>query len=165
MYVVALADTHMRAGSSRRLPARARARLARADVILHAGDVVDATVLDELASYAPVHAVLGNNDLELVGALPPTLELELAGVRVAMIHDAGPSRGRPARLHRLFPQADVVVFGHSHIPVNEPGVDGQLLFNPGSPTERRRQPHHTLGILELEGGQIGDHRIEIVSDS
>ncbi len=164
MYVVALADTHMRAGSSRRLPARARAQLARADVILHAGDVVDATVLDELASYAPVHAVLGNNDLELVGALPPTLELELAGVRVAMIHDAGPRRGRPARLHRLFPQADIIVFGHSHIPVNEAGVDGQLLFNPGSPTERRRQPHHTIGILELDGGHVVDRRIEIVSD-
>ncbi len=165
MYVVVLADTHMRAGSSRRLPEPARAQLAQADVILHAGDVVDASVLDELATYAPVHAVLGNNDLELAGVLPPILELELAGVRVAMIHDAGPRRGRPARLHRLFPRADIVVFGHSHIPVDEPGVDGQLLFNPGSPTERRRQPHHTLGILELEGGQTVGHRIEIVSDS
>ncbi|MDQ4130602.1 MAG: metallophosphatase family protein, partial [Actinomycetota bacterium] len=93
MYVVVLADTHMRAGSSRRLPEPARAQLAQADVVLHAGDVVDAAVLDELATYAAVHAVLGNNDLELVGVLPRTLELELSGVRVAMIHDAGPRRG------------------------------------------------------------------------
>ncbi|MDP8960150.1 MAG: metallophosphatase family protein [Actinomycetota bacterium] len=164
MHVVVLADTHMRAGSSRRLPERARAELAHADVILHAGDVVDASVLDALATYAPVHAVLGNNDLALVGVLPQTLELELAGVRIAVIHDSGPRRGRPARLHRLFPDADVVVFGHSHVPVNEPGVADQLLFNPGSPTERRRQPQRTIGILELEGGQLLDHRIESVSD-
>ncbi len=165
LYVVVLADTHMRAGSSRRLPERVRAQLARADVILHAGDVVDAAVLAELAAYAPVHAVLGNNDVSLVGVLPKTVEMELAGVRVAMIHDSGPRRGRPARLHRLFPDADVVVFGHSHIPVNESGVEGQLLFNPGSPTERRRQPQHTIGVLELADGRVADHRIENVSDA
>lgn len=164
LYVVVLADTHMTAGSSRRLPERARAELAQADVILHAGDIVDTSVLDALASYAPVHAVLGNNDLSLVGVLPRTLEMELAGVRIGMIHDSGPRRGRPARLHRLFPAADIVVFGHSHVPVNEPGVAEQLLFNPGSPTERRREPHRTIGILELEAGHLLDHRIEIVSD-
>lgn len=165
MRVVVLADTHMRTGSSRRLPERARVALTRADVILHAGDLVDPGVLEELASYAPVHAVLGNNDRALVGILPQTLEVALAGVRIAMIHDSGPRRGRGARLHRLFPDADIVVFGHSHVPVNEPGVAGQLLFNPGSPTERRRQPHHTIGILELEDGELVDHRIEIVSES
>ncbi|MDQ3932910.1 MAG: metallophosphatase family protein [Actinomycetota bacterium] len=162
--VVVLADTHMRAGSSRRLPERARAELAQADVILHAGDIVDATVLDALAAYASVHAVLGNNDLSLVGVLPRILALELASVRIGMIHDSGPRRGRAARLHRLFPDADIVVFGHSHVPVNETGVAGQLLFNPGSPTERRREPHGTIGILELEAGHLLDHRIEIVSD-
>lgn len=162
MHVVVLADTHMKAGSSRRLPERALVELARADAILHAGDVVDATVLDQLAAYAPVYAVLGNNDLVLAGVLPETLEVELAGVRIAMIHDSGPRRGRAARLNRLFPYADVVVFGHSHVPVNEAGVDDQLLFNPGSPTERRRQPHHTIGILELEDGHLADHRIEMI---
>ncbi len=165
MRVVVLADTHLRAGSTRRLPERACAELGRADVILHAGDVVDALLLGELAAYAPVHAVLGNNDHSLVGVLPETLELELAGVRIAMIHDSGPRRGRPARLHRLFPDADIVVFGHSHVPVNEPGIEGQLLFNPGSPTERRRQPHRTIGVLELASGRLVDHRIEIVSDA
>jgi uncharacterized protein len=96
--------------------------------------------------------------------LPETLELELAGVRVAMLHDSGPARGRERRLHERFPDADVVVFGHSHIPWNAEGVDGQLLFNPGSPTERRRQPHRTVGVLELDAGRVTDARIVVVDD-
>ncbi len=162
MRVAVLADTHITRGSSRRLPDRALAELERADVILHAGDIVVREVLDQLADYAPVHAVLGNNDHELVGQLPESLVLDLGGVRVAMLHDSGPRKGRPARLRRRFPDADVVVFGHSHIPVDEPGLEGQRLFNPGSPTERRRQSHHTIGVLELEGGGVVDHRIVVV---
>lgn len=162
MRAVVVSDTHMRRGSSRRLPPRAVEWLATAEVVLHAGDVVDGGVLDELAGFAPVHAVCGNNDAELVDELPETLELDLAGVAVAMVHDSGRKEGRPGRLRRWFPDADVVVFGHSHIPVNEEGEGGQVLFNPGSPTERRRQPHHTIGVLELVDGAITDRRIEVV---
>ena len=160
--VVVTADTHMRRDWRRVLPDAAVEVLATADVILHAGDVVHAFVLDVLAEHAPVHAVLGNNDHELVGELPEVLELELDGVRIGMVHDSGPARGRASRLHERFPDRDVVVFGHSHIPWNQTGVDGQLLFNPGSPTERRQQPHRTVGVLELADGEVRDARIVVV---
>jgi uncharacterized protein len=161
--VVVVADTHLRRSwPNRRLPPAAQEVLATADVILHAGDVTQPEHLAALGAHAPVHAVLGNNDPELVGVLPETLELELAGVRFGMIHDSGPARGREQRLHARFPTADVVVFGHSHVPWNAPGIEGQLLFNPGSPTERRRQPHRTIGVLELVDGELADARIVVV---
>lgn len=152
--VVVLADTHIRRGSRRRLPATAYAELERADLILHAGDLVIGEVLDDLRRFAPVHAVLGNNDLELAGVLPESVSFEVGGIRVAMTHDSGPSSGRAGRMWRRFPDARLVVFGHSHIPWNQPGIDGQLLFNPGSATERRAQPQHTLGLLEFDGGRV-----------
>jgi uncharacterized protein len=157
-----LADTHIKRGSSRTLPPRVLTLADRADVILHAGDVVVADVLEGLASHAPVHAVLGNNDHELVGTLPETLELELAGMRIAMVHDSGTARGRERRMATRFPGCDLVVFGHSHIPWDTAGPGGQVLFNPGSPTERRRQPHHTAGVLKLDAGRIVERRIEVV---
>jgi len=153
-HVVVVSDTHIRRGGSRRLPDAAYAHLERADVVLHAGDILTGDVLDELAGFAPVHAVLGNNDHDLVGLLPQRLELELDGVRVGMVHDSGDTTGRARRVRRMFPDADVVVFGHSHIPCLDRGVDGQLLLNPGSPTERRRQPAHTLATLDLEDGLV-----------
>ncbi len=159
---VVLADTHIRRGSRRRLPDAAYAHLERADVILHAGDIVVGEVLDELRGFAPVHAVLGNNDTELVGLLPETRVDVLGGVRVGMIHHSGPSTGRAGRMRRRFPDADVVVFGHSHIPWNEAGLDGQWLFNPGSPTERRAQPHHTLGTLELVDGRLAAATVHVL---
>ena len=155
-----LADTHIRTGSSRRLPDRAVAELERADVVLHAGDVVSPEVLDQLAAYGPVHAVLGNNDVDLVDRLPETLVLDLDGVRVGIVHDSGPRTGREGRLRRRFPDADLVVFGHSHIPWDAPGLDGQHLLNPVSPTERRRQPHRTLAVVDLADGDV--RRTEIV---
>ena len=136
--------------------------LASADVVLHAGDVVTAAALAELtqlADPAPLHVVLGNNDLELAGVLATELVVELAGVTVAVVHDSGPTRGRAARLHRRFPGADLVVFGHSHAPVDAGGVGGQRLFNPGSPTQRRSQPHPSFGRLRLGGGRILERRI------
>jgi putative phosphoesterase len=158
--VLVLADTHLRCGASRRL-SRATWRLAEeADVILHAGEVVEACLLDELARHAPTHAVLGNNDTLLTDDLPEVRTLVLAGVRITMIHDSGPSARRAERLARRFPDAQVIVFGHSHVPWNGPGVGGQLLFNPGSATQRRRQPHHTAGILDLAGGRV--HAAEVV---
>ena len=158
--MVVLADTHIRRTGARRLPGAAYAHLEQADLILHAGDVLVGEVLDELGGFAPVHAVLGNNDAELNGILPETQSLEIDGVRLAMIHDSGPAPGRAGRMRRRFPVADVVVFGHSHIPCDDAGVDGQLLFNPGSPTERRSQPHRTLGTLDIhperrqDGGRV-----------
>jgi putative phosphoesterase len=130
------------------------AELERADVVLHAGDILTGDVLELLAGYAPVHAVLGNNDHELAGLLPERLELDLDGVAVGMVHDSGARRGREARLHRSFPRSALVVFGHSHIPWNAPGLDGQWLLNPGSPTDKRSQPHASFATVELADGQI-----------
>jgi putative phosphoesterase len=159
MRAVVLSDTHVGRGSARRLPDTAYDALQGADVVLHAGDVLIQELLDELSGFAPVHAVLGNNDHELFGRLPETQLVDLDGVRVAMIHDSGPTKGRAARMRRRFPDADVVVFGHSHQPCNEAGLDGQLLFNPGSPIERRMAPTHTIGILDLDAGHVAQAAI------
>jgi len=152
--VVVLADTH----APRRwkhCPPAVAGYLRDADLILHAGDVCTAEVLDELSGYAPVRAVRGNNDGPDVAAwgAPDTLELDLAGLPVAMIHDSGPARGRAARLRGRFPAARLVVFGHSHIPLDET-AEGVRIFNPGSPTDRRRQPHPTIGLLRIGDGHL-----------
>lgn len=144
-----VADTHLTAASLGRMPAAVWAMADDADLVLHAGDILDPAVLTALAERAPVHAVLGNNDHLLVGALPETVELDLAGTRVAMVHDSGARPGRSRRMARRFPDADVVVFGHSHDPVVERDGDGPLLLNPGSPVQRRRQPVHTVAWLTL----------------
>ena len=157
--VVVLADTHMRPGSARRLPPEVYAALEQADLVLHAGDVVTGALLEELAGFAPTLAVLGNNDTELVGRIPEQRVFTVDGLRIAMVHDSGPSKGREARLRRRFPTADFVVFGHSHIPIDAPGLDGQRLFNPGSPTERRGQPVHTYGRLRIAEGRLLTHEI------
>jgi putative phosphoesterase len=163
MRIVVLSDTH----APRRwksCPPAVAAQLRGADLILHAGDVCTAAVLDELAQYAPVTAVAGNNDdadVEAWGAAE-TAALEPEGLRIAMIHDSGPATGRPRRMRARFPAADLVVFGHSHIPLDD--SDGAVrIFNPGSPTDRRRQPHGTLGVLTVAGGQLAEARIVEVS--
>ena len=158
MITVVLADTHLSDGSGRVLDDRGLAAVRAADAVLHAGDVVGRDMLDQLGELAPVHAVLGNNDRTLVGQLPERLEVDLDGVRVAMVHDAGARAGRPARLGRWFPSADVVVFGHSHLPEDLPGDTGPRIFNPGSPTQRRRAPTRTYGVLETAGGRVVDLR-------
>lgn len=163
MHVVVVSDTHITRGSARRLPPLLWSAVEQADVILHAGDIMIGDVLDDLGRHAPVHAVLGNNDHALQGQLPETLTLHLDGVVVGMIHDSGPTRGRPARMRKRFPEADLVVFGHSHEPVNAPGVDGQWLLNPGSPTERRRQPHHTIATFDVVDAALVDPQIVVVS--
>lgn len=160
MRVVVLADTHA-PRRWRSCPPAVAAHLRGADLVLHAGDVCVPSVLDELAAYAPVKVVLGNNDEPGVAAwgAPETLEFELEGLAVAVIHDSGPAKGRTARMRRRFPGAELVVFGHSHIPLDETG-DGVRVFNPGSPTDRRRQPHGTLGLLDVADGHL--LRAEIV---
>ena len=126
--------------------------LQRADLILHAGDLMDPTLLEELAAYAPTRAVRGNLDPPEAG-LPETLEFEFGGARVAMIHDSGPKKGRQGRMRRRFPGTRIVVFGHSHIPWLEDEA-GLLLLNPGSPTDRPRQPDHTFALLRAEDGEV-----------
>jgi putative phosphoesterase len=160
--IVVLSDTHMRPGLNRHLPRGVYAALEHADLILHAGDVVTGDLLDELGGYAPTLAVLGNNDAALAGRLPEERLFTVDGLSIAMLHDSGARQGRERRLRRRFPTADLVVFGHSHDPLDGPGLDGQWLFNPGSPTERRRQPEHTFGRLRVEDGHLVEHRIVVV---
>ncbi len=152
--VVVLADTHA-PRRWRSCPPRVAEQLRGADLILHAGDVCTASVLAELAEYAPVAGVLGNNDGPDVArwGAAQTAELDLDGLRVAMVHDAGPAVGRLTRMRRRFPGADLVVFGHSHIPLDESAY-GLRIFNPGSPTDRRRQPNGTLGVLRIDSGAL-----------
>ncbi len=157
--VLVVSDTHLGAETLDRMPPAVWTMAEQADVVLHAGDVVDGAVLAALSERAPVHAVLGNNDHGLAGQLPEELELELSGVRIAMIHDSGARAGREGRMVRRFPEAQVVVFGHSHDPLVHPVPGGPLLVNPGSPTQRRRQPVHTVAWLELAGGQVAQAEI------
>jgi uncharacterized protein len=159
MRIVVLSDTH----APRRwksCPAAVAAELRGADRILHAGDVCTAAVLAELEQYAPVTAVVGNNDGPDVAAwgAAETALLTADGLRVAMIHDSGPATGRLPRMRARFPGARLVVFGHSHIPLDAAAGDLRI-FNPGSPTDRRRQPHGTLGILHVADGTLLEARI------
>lgn len=154
MIVAVLADTHLPRGA-RRLPGACVARLRAADLVLHAGDVVAASVLEELAALGPpLHAVHGNmDDAELQRSLPETLVVEAAGLRIGMTHDPGPRAGRDARLVGRFPGCAAVVYGHTHEPQVE-RVGETWILNPGSPTERRRSPVHTMLVLEVLGDEI-----------
>ncbi|MFN2390193.1 MAG: metallophosphoesterase family protein [Actinomycetota bacterium] len=154
MKVVVLSDTHTR-GFSRSLPFGAWPYVESADHVLHAGDVCEPSLLTELKAFAPVTAVVGNCDANDVRAWGATDEavIDLDGVRVAMVHDSGYSKGRWERMRERFPDARVVVFGHSHMPFNE-DRDGLLLFNPGSPTWKRKAPFPSMGILWIEGGEV-----------
>jgi putative phosphoesterase len=157
LLAVVIADTHL-PRRARALPEKLLAQLGRADLILHAGDLMVGDLLKGLGAYAPVLAVRGNLDPPDLD-LPETLEFDFGGARVAMIHDSGRKQGRRARLRRRFPDARVVVFGHSHIPLLE-DEDGLMLLNPGSPTDKRRQPHYTFALLHAEEGRV---RAEIVA--
>jgi uncharacterized protein len=152
--IAVIADTHLPRGR-RRLPAACVDAIAAADLLLHAGDIATAAALAEIRSIGPpVAAVSGNvDDDELRRELPARLELTLEGVGLGVVHDAGSARGRLARMRRLFPRADAVIFGHTHSPalLREPGFQ---LFNPGSPTERRRAPHRAMGVAEVGDGRI-----------
>ncbi len=154
-----LSDTHLRDDGGRRLPDAVYEALLVADAVLHCGDVVERNLLDELATYGPLYAVLGNNDVTLRGTLPERLVVELDGLRVGMVHDSGATKGRPARMRRAFPACELVVFGHSHAPVDELGLDGQRLLNPGSARQRRRQPHPSFATFAVDAGRLTDHRI------
>ena len=150
-----ISDTHLPRGR-RRLPDVCVERMRAADLILHAGDILTADVLADLEALGPpVKAVHGNVDsADLRETLPEALEVRTPdGARIAMLHDAGPRTRRIQRLRARFPEADAVVFGHSHIPLHEE-ADGFQIFNPGSPTDRRRQPTHTMGIARTTDGAV-----------
>ena len=151
MIVAVVSDTHLPRGN-RRLPDACVERLKAAEAILHAGDFMALSVLHELQALGPpVHAVRGNVDShELIVRLPLQRTVQLGDVRIGMVHDAGPKDGRLQRMRRRFPDAHAAVFGHSHIPLHEEH-DGFQIFNPGSPTERRRQPRHTMGLARIDG--------------
>jgi uncharacterized protein len=161
MLIAIIADTHMPRGG-RELPPRCVERLRAAELILHAGDISTAGVLAELGGLGPpVLAVHGNVDEPaLVESLPTQLEVEFGGMHLAMTHDAGPAKGRLARLRKRFPRAAAVVFGHSHIPLLDALEDFQI-FNPGSPTERRRQAQHTMGFARVAGGRIAFEHVAL----
>jgi putative phosphoesterase len=151
-----ISDTHLPRGT-RAIPAACVERLQEADLILHAGDFTSIDVLRELEGLKkPLHAVHGNVDDALLRAqLPETRLVVAAGARIGIVHDAGPAAGRIQRLRKRFPTADAVIFGHSHIPLHEATPDlGFQIFNPGSPTDRRRQPSHTMGVATVEDGRI-----------
>ncbi|HEY9682734.1 MAG TPA: metallophosphoesterase family protein [Oculatellaceae cyanobacterium] len=150
MKLAVLADTHI-PKRAKELPQKAHELIKQADAIVHAGDVISNEFLDALKKMKPLYAVRGNNDSTL--SLPEQLEFSLEGLQIAVIHDSGASKGRGARMRRRFPNADVVIFGHSHIPMNEV-EEGLLLFNPGSSTDRRMQPKHTMGMLIIHAGVV-----------
>ena len=155
MLIAAISDTHLPRGR-RRLPDACVETLAGADLILHAGDISTAQVLHEIEAIGPpVRAVHGNVDAaELRARLPEALEVRTPdGARIAMLHDAGASKRRLDRMRARFPDAAAVVFGHSHIPLHEER-DGFQIFNPGSPTDRRRQPRHTMGLIRATHGRL-----------
>ena len=138
----------------RRLPRESLRRLEQADRILHAGDFVSVGVLEALRELAPVDGVVGNMDEpDLRSLLPPKLVVEREGVRVGVVHDAGPAVGRGERLVQAFPGCDAVVYGHTHV-LEATQLGDVWILNPGSPTERRSAPHHSMLELELEDGRL-----------
>ena len=149
-----ISDTHMPRGA-RRLPDACVARLADADAILHCGDLMRVEVLEALEALGPpVFAIHGNvDDAGVRQRLPERREVELGGKRLGMVHDPGPRRHRLARLRAMFPATDAVLFGHTHLPEHEE-QDGFAIFNPGSPTERRRAPAHTMGEATILQGRL-----------
>lgn len=158
--VAVIADTHLTPASKRDLPIAVWNEIEAADLVLHAGDVTTPDLLERIGAVTPIVAVLGNNDVGL-DALPEQWTDEIEGVRVAMVHDSGTTKGRARRMKRWFPDADVVVFGHNHAPAWEEGVEGQWLLNPGSPTQRRRQPTHSMAVLTLRGGTAAAEILEL----
>ena len=154
MVIAVISDTHLPRGR-RRLPEACVERIRGADLLLHAGDIATREVLEGMRAIGPpVRAVYGNVDsAELREELPEALTVEADGARIAMVHDAGPSKGRLGRMRRRFPEADALVFGHSHVPLHEQ-EGGFQIFNPGSPTDRRRQARHTMGVATADRGHV-----------
>ena len=158
-----LADTHL-PKRARDLPAEVWEQVAAADLVVHAGDWVDLPTLERLeAASRALLACWGNNDgPELRSRLPEVGRLEIEGLRVGVVHETGPAGGRERRMDEAYPDLDLLVFGHSHIPWDTTTPSGLRLLNPGSPTDRRRQPFCTYLTVDLRDGAIADttlHRL------
>jgi uncharacterized protein len=151
--VAVIADTHLPRGV-RRLPDECVRLVSESDLVLHAGDVVAESVLEELSSLAPVEAVAGNMDhAALRAVLPKRRVIEVEGVQIGIVHDGGPRAGREDRLRAAFPGCAAVVYGHSHVPQLE--RHGNVwIVNPGSPTERRSAPGHSMALLRVSDGAL-----------
>jgi len=154
MRLAIISDTHLPRGR-RTIPQTCLQHCRQADAILHAGDLTDRSVLESLRALGPpLHAISGNVDAaSLRAVLPERLERTFAGVRLGMTHIPGPASGRLQRLRAAFPRCAAVIFGHTHMPEHVEH-DGFQIFNPGSPTERRRAPAHTMGIASIDGGRV-----------
>jgi putative phosphoesterase len=163
VHLLLLADTHV-PRRARDLPPVVWEQVDRADLVVHAGDWVEASLLDAIESRAELIGCHGNNDgPELRARLPEVARADLDGLRLAVVHETGPAGGREARMAAAYDDVDVLVFGHSHIPWDTTAVTGLRLLNPGSPTDRRRQQHCTFMTAEATGGALHDvvlHRIE-----
>ena len=162
MDIAIISDTHLPRGS-RSLPDGCVERLKAADLIIHAGDFSRIEILEQLKAFGPVIGVHGNTDDALLrAALPESTTVPVGdGLRLAVTHDAGPAQGRLRRLNARFPGAEAAIFGHSHIPLHERAPDGFQIFNPGSPTDRRRQPRHTMGVCRLKDGHLAFELIDL----
>ncbi len=157
MKLLILADTHL-PKRARDLPGEVWDAVEAADVVLHAGDWVDVALLDQIESRSRrLVAVYGNNDHGLLRQrLPAIARTEIEGLRIAVVHETGDAKGREARCAARFPDTDLLVFGHSHIPWDTTASTGLRLLNPGSPTDRRRQPHGTFVTAVADAGQLRD---------
>lgn len=157
--VAILSDTHLR--DPARLPEQVANLITGADLAIHAGDVSTVATLEGITALGtPLRAVCGNVDEPaLANRLPPELSVLVEEVRFSVIHDSGSSKGRLERLRAEFPDADVVIFGHSHMPLHR-SADGFHIFNPGSPTQRRRAPAHTMGFATVDGGSV---RLDLIT--
>ena len=155
MAIAILGDTHMPRGS-RRLPEACVELIRGCELVVHTGDFTRLGALEQIAAIGPpLVAVHGNIDEPaLVAQLPETTQFELeGGTRIAVIHNAGPRTGRLGRMRLRFPDADAVIFGHSHLPLHEHTDGGDFqIFNPGSPTERRRAPARSMGTANVNEG-------------
>ncbi|EMF27981.1 phosphoesterase [Streptomyces gancidicus BKS 13-15] len=163
MRLLLMSDTHL-PKRAKRLPGPLLEEIPRADVVVHAGDWVDTDTLDLLESRSrSLLAVYGNNDGPALRArLPEVARAELGGLRLGVIHETGPAQGREKRCAARFPDLDVLVFGHSHIPWDTTAPTGLRLLNPGSPTDRRRQPHRTYMTAAITDGRLTEvalHRL------
>lgn len=160
MNVAVISDTHLPRGT-RTLPEGCVEQLRRADLILHAGDLVSAGFLKELLGYGPVEAVVGNMDEPGLGEVLPERRVVVADeARIGMVHIPGAAPGRSARLRRWFPGCEAIVYGHTHVAQVE-RCDGVWVLNPGSPTERRRSPSHSMLLLQIEGRTIHPRLVDL----
>ena len=151
-----ISDTHV-PDRAHGLPDSVRTAADSADLIVHAGDWTRASVLDDLSQHGEILGVYGNNDgPDLRSRLPEIARREIEGVRFAVIHETGDAKRRHTWADASFPDTDVLIFGHSHIPWDTVSPGGLRLLNPGSPTDRRRQPHRTVMTLTVEDGELRD---------